>query len=293
MAKIWRNLKKNKELINAAAKSGAFIVIDTETTGLKKEDQIVEFAAKKCIFRKSEFVAVDQYHTYIRPFVHMPEDASNINGLTDEFLRDKPEEKEVFHEIHSFLGENPAIGAYNSAFDIRMLSGLYSRCGSELHVGLDVDICKIAKDVFCEIPMPNHKLMSIANAYGVDTGIEFHSAMDDVTVTIRVLNAIIKDIRANGVNDSRTKITVFKLNFREGFRGDKRLYLVTSSGSIYYSFLKDKWLPYDKRVDLSAIDMEDVVEQAFKLAGCVSGDYKDLKQRCEEGCFTTPLLNSV
>ena len=31
---IWRNLEKNRSLINQAAASRAFIIFDTETTGL-------------------------------------------------------------------------------------------------------------------------------------------------------------------------------------------------------------------------------------------------------------------
>ena len=105
--RIWRNLKQNKELLNQAAKSGAFIIFDTETTGLTENDQMIEFAAYKCKFYKKEFRPYEIKHLYIKPDKEVPEKITKINGITNEFLSDKPSEREVFNAIRDFLGENP------------------------------------------------------------------------------------------------------------------------------------------------------------------------------------------
>lgn len=281
--RVWRNLEKNRQLLKEAARSGAFIVFDTETTGLKAEDQIVEFAGFKCLYKNGEFCHYDVLHLYIKPDRPMPEEVTEINGLTDEFLSDKMSEREAFPIIRDFLGDAPVLGAYNSGFDVKMLSGMYDRCGSRLNVGLEVDLLKIARDIFCERALKNHKLSTIANTYGVDEGISFHSAKDDVIVLIRVLNAMLRDIKENGA-DGNEFVRVFRLNFYKGYRGKSRLYCITSRGPVYYDFMSDKWMPGDEKIDLEKINMQDFENQVFSKAGCF--DYRELRKKSLEGAFT-------
>lgn len=101
---IWRNLEKNRSLINQAAASQAFIIFDTETTGLTDQDQIVELAALKCRYTSEGFTPYEELHLYIKPDVPMSEKAAQINGLTEEFLSDKPTEREIFQQIKNFMG---------------------------------------------------------------------------------------------------------------------------------------------------------------------------------------------
>lgn len=278
MPRIWRNLDKNKNLFNLAAKSRPFIVFDTETTGLKKDDEIIELAACKCMFYNGKFVATHMFHTYIRPSKPVPLEASEVNGLTDEFLSDKPDEETIFPFIYDFFGDSPALGAYNSGFDVRMLRQMYERCGRVLNVALEVDFLKIARDILCEQKMKDHKLGTVANTYGVDEGIEFHSAMDDVRVLIRVMNAMIQDILLNSADSgSLAKVRVYKLNYYAGYRGHSRLYAITSVGPIYYDLRDDKW---GSKQDLSKVDMQDMEQQVFQLSKCA--DYKELRSFCQK-----------
>lgn len=281
---IWRNLDKNKQLFNLAARSKPFIVFDTETTGLRKEDEIVEFAACKCTYKDGDFYITNTLHVYIKPSKPIPEEVSQINGLTNDFLDDKPTEQEVFPLIRGFLGEKPVVGAYNSGFDVRMTKAMYARCGNTLELGGEVDFLKIAKDIFCEQKMKDHKLATIANTYGVDSGIEFHSALDDVRVLIRVVNAMLHDIQDNGVvKTEQVPVTVYKLNYYDGFRGNSRIYAITSAGPIYYDLKNDRWMPNDERVHMEQLDMDSVEAQVFRLANVQ--DYKELRKRCREGAL--------
>ena len=285
MTIIWRNLGKNKELFRQAAKSRQFIIFDTETTGLGKNDEIIELAACKCIYHENRFKVFDTLHVYIKPSIKVPENVTEIHGITNEFLEDKPTAQELFPLIQSFMGESPVVGAYNSSFDIRMLSSLYDRCGARLTVGLEIDLLKIVKDILCEQPMKDHKLGTVANTYGVDAGIEFHNALDDVHVTIRVMNAMIKDMAENGQSRRLMPVKVYKINFAELYRGNSRLYVITSAGVIYYQFKNDKWMPNDEKLNLEKLDMADVERQIFALSGC--DDYKSLLKKCKEGTFSS------
>ncbi len=281
---IWRNLEQNKKLFNLAASSRPFIVFDTETTGLRKEDEIVEFAACKCMYKEGAFYITNTMHMYIKPSKPIPEEVTEINGLTNEFLGDKPTELEIFPIIKNFLGKNPVLGAYNSGFDVRMTKAMYARCGEVLELGGEIDFLKIARDIFCEQKMKDHKLSTIANTYGVDEGIEFHSAMDDVRVLIRVINAMMNDIKENGIIKTQLiPVTVHKLNYYEGYRGNSRIYAITSAGPIYYDLRNDKWMPNDDRVCMESLDMDSIEKQVFRLAG--ASDYKELRKLCREGAL--------
>ena len=274
MGIIWRNLEENKKLINEAAIRKPLIVFDTETTGLGRDSEIIEFAASKCIFKGGMFVETESIDMFIRPQNPVPAKATEVNGITNEFLVDKPSEDKAIIKIDEFLGEMPSLAAYNSAFDIRQMQQMYERQGREFKYGLDVDFYKIARDVFCGQKMKDMKLGTIANTYGVDEGIKFHSAIDDVHVLIRVINCIISDIRKNGVSRF-DKVNVYKLSFYEGFRGNSRLYVYTSQGVVYYAFKDDKWLSGNDKTDIDKINMRAVEHAVFQMAGCST--YKELK----------------
>ena len=75
------------------------------------------------------------------------------------------------------------------------------------------------------------------------------------------------DVRVNG------------LYYREGYRGDSRLYVHTSSGSMYYAFKEDKWLPSGEDTKLQGVRMDQVEKQVFAMTE--TDNYKDLKKYCD------------
>ena len=81
------------------AKTG-FVVLDLETTGLDTvEDAIVEIGAVRV--RKGEIV--DRYNQLIDPERLMPENATQINKITDSMLIGKPHIYQVIPDILDFL----------------------------------------------------------------------------------------------------------------------------------------------------------------------------------------------
>ena len=265
MASVWRNLEKNKALFNEAAKDGNLIVFDTETTGLGREDRIVELAAVKCKFYQGQFVMVSCIDVFIKPPFSMPQKAVEINGITDEFLENKPGEEQIFPFIYNYFGSFPKLCAYNSSFDIRMLKAMYERNGKILNPVLDFDMYKVSKDVLCEENLPNMKLQTVASTYGVDEGIKFHSALDDVKVLVRVMNSVLNDIKRNSRTDGDIAVDVRSLYYSEGFKGNARLYVNTTCGKLYYAFKEDKWMATEDDLDIRKIRMDQVEQAAFPI----------------------------
>ena len=95
----------------------AFVVIDTETTGLKANtDRIVEISA--IIFE--EYLPTSSWTTRIKIDRPIPPEVSLINGIHDEDLVSAPLLEEVAESFKNFIGNLPIVG-YNISFDLKFL----------------------------------------------------------------------------------------------------------------------------------------------------------------------------
>ena len=96
------------------------IVLDTETTGFDPEsgDRIVEIGAVELM---GHMATGETYHQYINPERAMPDEAFQVHGLGDDFLRDKPKFAQVGRAFLDFIGDSKLI-IHNAAFDIKFLN---------------------------------------------------------------------------------------------------------------------------------------------------------------------------
>ncbi|KZY25635.1 DNA polymerase III subunit epsilon, partial [Sulfitobacter sp. HI0040] len=96
------------------------IVLDTETTGFDPEtgDRIVEIGAVELI---GHVATGRTYHQYINPERAMPEEAFQVHGLGDDFLRDKPKFAAIGQAFIDFIGDSKLV-IHNAAFDIKFLN---------------------------------------------------------------------------------------------------------------------------------------------------------------------------
>lgn len=96
------------------------IVLDTETTGFDPQsgDRIVEIGAVELM---GHVATGKVYHQYINPERSMPNDAFEVHGLGDEFLRDKPVFAKIADEFLDFVGDAKMV-IHNAAFDMKFLN---------------------------------------------------------------------------------------------------------------------------------------------------------------------------
>lgn len=90
-----------------------FVVLDTETTGLNGNDEIVSIA----IVDPAGIAMLD---TLIRPTRPIPRDATRIHGITDDRVVDAPAYDQVVGAIRECVTGRRVV-IYNAEFDIRML----------------------------------------------------------------------------------------------------------------------------------------------------------------------------
>ncbi|MCK2182152.1 3'-5' exonuclease [Hafnia paralvei] len=91
-----------------------FLLLDTETTGLSENDEIVEI----CIIDSRGLIMLN---TLIKPTKPIPEEATAIHGITNEMVAHAPTWRDVhgvlvaLYELHEFV-------IYNADFDTRMMN---------------------------------------------------------------------------------------------------------------------------------------------------------------------------
>ncbi len=96
------------------------IVLDTETTGFDPEtgDRIVEIGAVELF---NHMPTGQTYHQYINPQRAMPNDAFEVHGLGDDFLRDKPVFAEIGQAFLDFIGDARLV-IHNASFDMKFIN---------------------------------------------------------------------------------------------------------------------------------------------------------------------------
>jgi DNA polymerase-3 subunit epsilon len=96
------------------------LVLDTETTGFDPQqgDRIVEIGAVELI---NQMPTGRTYHQYINPERAMPDDAFQVHGLGDDFLRDKPVFKQIAQEFLDFVKDDTMV-IHNASFDMKFLN---------------------------------------------------------------------------------------------------------------------------------------------------------------------------
>ncbi len=87
--------------------------LDTETTGLKAHDQIVEI----CLIDNDGAVLID---SLVKPTVKIPSDATRIHGITDAMVSHAPTWPELWPQLEPLFAER-RIAIYNADYDLRLM----------------------------------------------------------------------------------------------------------------------------------------------------------------------------
>lgn len=165
------------------SKQERVISLDTETTGTSHAngDRIVEIGAVEIV---GNLETGRTYHTYLCPYpqpVH--EEALAVHGLTNEFLRDKPKFRSVFHEFLDFIGDSPLV-IHNAPFDMGFINAEMSRIGRRPLPNEVRDTLKMAR---LKYPGQRATLDALCSRLGVDnSGRDLHGALIDASLLAQV-----------------------------------------------------------------------------------------------------------
>ena len=95
------------------------VYIDTETTGMGQNDEIVEIS----VIDHDGSVLVD---SLIKPVGKISPGANAIHGITDKMVKNAPRWEEIWRQVEKVIA-NRVVGIYNADFDLRMIRQSHER----------------------------------------------------------------------------------------------------------------------------------------------------------------------
>ena len=151
----------------------AYVVFDLETTGVScYRDKVVEISAIKV--EKGQIA--DEFTSLVNPGCPIPYAASQVNGITDEMVKDAPAFDKVLADFLDFAGDGVLVGHNIHTFDMNFI---YRDCEAFLGKIPEndyVDTLGLAR--ICLPRLKHHKLTDLAEYYSISTE-GAHRALND------------------------------------------------------------------------------------------------------------------
>ena len=159
------------------------IVLDTETTGFDPSsgDRIVEIGAVEL---EGHVPTGRTFHEYINPERSMPEEAFQVHGLGDDFLKDKPKFAAVGQKFLDFIQDSKLV-IHNASFDMKFLNAELKWMGlPEIPMDQALDTLLIARKKYPGSPA---SLDALCRRFGI-TSFErdLHGALLDSEILAEV-----------------------------------------------------------------------------------------------------------
>ena len=164
--------------------AGPTVFFDTEATGGKPGDRVVEIAALRV--EGGEVVA--RLQSLVDPGLPVPPRAIAIHGIEDAELRGQRTIAELLPEFLAFAG-GAALVAYHVRFDARLLSYEAVRVGQTLPHAPCFDLRHAVRSVLGAERPRRSDLGTLTQSLGVATG-SLHRALGDTEATLACCRAL-------------------------------------------------------------------------------------------------------
>ena len=150
-----------------------YVVFDLETTGLSPEiDEIIEISAIKVKKGKVE----GHFSTLVNPNRRIPAAASQVNGITDEMVKDAPKLKYALESFLSFIGKEILVGHNIHSFDMKFLNHAMEELYGKNVSNDYIDTLYMARS--CLKELSHHRLTDLAAYFHISTE-GAHRALND------------------------------------------------------------------------------------------------------------------
>lgn len=184
-----------------------YMTFDTETTGFRDTDRIVEIAFVE--FKGGKIV--DRFTSRVNPGIPIPEDASKIHGIYDADVRKAPHFVDLLPLVFEWMIEADCLLiAHNLAFDIRMLSYDMSEA---LWPPRRPTICTLqfAKNTHRLLSQKKkgHKLGDLATYFNLDFNAEAaHGAAYDAELLGRVVPRLLQGFDSRDISQPLYRVAL-------------------------------------------------------------------------------------
>lgn len=206
------------------------IFFDLETTGVDVIiDKVIQIATLK-IFPNGD---IEEKDYLINPTIPIPKEASEVHGIYDEDVKDKPTFEKYAKNLFKYF-EGCDIGGYNSnQFDIPLLIEEFNRCKLELDL-TDINFLDVMK---IESELNPRTLEAVYKRYTGNDLTDAHDALADVRGTYEVFKKQVEQLNLTSLKE------VDKFSQGENERVDVAGKLCNIEGEICWTFGKNKSRP--------------------------------------------------
>lgn len=223
-----------------------FVVFDLETTGLKKEtDVIIEIGAVKV--KNGEIT--DTFMTFINPERQLDEKIVKLTGITDDMLVDAPLAKDIMPKFLDFVKDTVLV-AHNANFDVGFVRQWMNNNGYSIDFTV-LDTVELAKTLFTDLH--NYKLDTVCKHLEVSLE-NHHRAVDDATATAHIfikcmdiLNQMqiekleeLNAMASQNINKREIKKYYHTIILVQNMKGLRNLYELVSDAHIKYYLRRPK-----------------------------------------------------
>jgi DNA polymerase III subunit epsilon len=156
-----------------------FVVIDTETTGLFKNDRVIEIG---CVVFSGEKM-LEEWSTLVNPSRDLG--PTHIHKITPSMVSIAPTFEEISNDLLRLLNGRIIVG-HNASFDIRMLKQEFSRLGVEVDFGKPFCTMVGARQL---LPLGADSLIDACRYSGLIVE-GAHSALGDARMTMSLFQVV-------------------------------------------------------------------------------------------------------
>lgn len=167
------------------------VVLDTETTGLDPAEghRVIEIGCVEVVNRR---LTGNTYHQYINPERTIDAAATEVHGITNESLVDKPRFADIAEDFLAFI-DGAELVIHNAPFDVGFLNHEFRRLPNGAAVKVDAR-CRVSDSlVLARTLHPGQKndLDSLCRRYSVDNSTRtLHGALLDAEILADVYLAM-------------------------------------------------------------------------------------------------------
>ncbi|MBE6724744.1 MAG: PolC-type DNA polymerase III [Ruminococcaceae bacterium] len=247
---------------------GEFAVFDIETTGLSAAtNRITEIGA--VLFKNGE--VAEKFNTFVDPECHIPENITELTGITDEMVKDAPKEKDALEAFFAFVGDRMLV-AHNAAFDTGFIRQASERCGMPFE---NPYLDTLAMSRYLNPSLKNHKLDTLAKHYNLGD-FNHHRASDDAEMLALIFGCMVERLQEDGVED------IARLNYMMAEKADPlklktfhQIILVKNAAGLknLYKLVSDSYLKYYYRHPrIPRTRLEELREGLILGSACSEGE---------------------
>lgn len=213
------------------------VFFDLETTGVTLQDRIVELYAVRLAPDGSR----TEVHQYINPGMPIPEDATEIHGITNDMVADKPNFAELAHELGLFFSGADLAGFNIRRYDVPLLMEEFHRCGKYPILLRNI---KVLDPFVVFLRKEPRNLAAALKFYCNESHENAHSAKADVEATMKIFSR-----QLDVYEDLGHTVAELENYVADGFKGLDNKFKINKNGVIIYNFGKNLGKPITEDID--------------------------------------------